>query len=182
MPEEITLVTGNKHKLAEWRRMFSANVKLQSVDIDLEEIQSLDMQKIVRDKAKRAYDKLQCPVIVEDISAGIDHLGGLPGPFIKFFEEKLGIEALYIFAGKEANATIACAVAYYDGKTMLLGEGVVHGKVVPARGKNGFGFDSVFVPNGQSKTYSQMSPAEKDAISHRHLAIEDLVIKLHKHL
>jgi len=63
--------------------------------VDLDEIQSLDLEAIAVDKAKRAYEKVGKPVLVEDVSAGLDSMGGLPGPFIKYFEVTLGMDALY---------------------------------------------------------------------------------------
>jgi inosine triphosphate pyrophosphatase len=177
--ETITLVTGNAHKLEQWQRIFPSDIPLTNTDIDLDEIQSFDPKVITEDKVKRAYAQLQKPVIVEDVSAGIDHLNGLPGPFIKFCEQQLGRSALYILAGnKESPATVTCTAAYYDGKNLLFGEGMVHGSVVPARGTEGFGFDYVFIPKGQLQTYAEMSHAQKDAISHRNLAIQDLLLQL----
>jgi inosine triphosphate pyrophosphatase len=174
----ITLVTGNAHKLEQWQRMFPTDITLEAVDIDLVEIQSFDPKVIVEDKAKRAYEQLQKPVMVEDVSAGIDHLNGLPGPFIKYFEQQLGKEVLYILAGKTCPATVICTTAYFDGSTLLFGQGIVHGLVVAARGDSGFGFDYVFQPDGTTKTRAEMSPEEKDMYSHRRLAIEDLLPQL----
>ncbi len=175
----ITLVTGNKHKLAEWQRLFPPSFKLVAIDVDLDEIQSLDVKAIVADKARRAYKKIGKPVIVDDISAGLDELDGLPGPFIKFFVNTLGKGALYKLAGnKETKATVTNVAAYYDGKNMIYGIGEIHGRVVAPRGGDGFGFDFSFVPDGHTKTFSEMGPETKDKISHRLLDIETLVIRL----
>jgi len=179
--QTITIVTGNRGKLKEWQRLFPAKFKLEAADIDLDEIQSLDLEAIVIDKAKRAYDILGKPVIVEDVAAGLDKLGGLPGPFIKYFEHTLGLDALFQLAEKEDDpATVTCTVCYYDGSRALVARGDVHGSVVPARGENGFGFDSVFMPDGQGKTFAEMTPAEKDATSHRAKAIKMLVGQISK--
>lgn len=175
----ITLVTGNAGKLREWQRMFPADWQLEAVDADLDEIQELDLEKLVADKARRAFAVVGKPVIVEDISAGLDNLGDLPGPFIKFFEKRLGRDALYRLADQEGDrATVKCAVAYYDGEQLITELAEVKGSVCPTRGENGFGFDKVFVPAGQSKTYGEMTAAEKDAISHRSKAIRQLVQRL----
>src|SRR6185312_13203730 len=80
MPK-LTLVTGNPGKLAEWRRILPPEYELESLDIDLTEIQSLDSREITADKARRAFKQAGKPVIVEDLSAGLDILNGLPGPF-----------------------------------------------------------------------------------------------------
>src|SRR5450631_3693811 len=105
----LTLVTGNKHKLAEWRRLLPAGFELENIELDLQEIQSLDLMEIISDKARRAYAATGKPVAVEDVSAGLDKLGGLPGPFIKFFEKRLGLDALFQLATAEGDpATVRC--------------------------------------------------------------------------
>ena len=78
------------HKLQEWQAFMPADITLSSVDLDLEEIQSDDPLEIMTDKVKRAYDEVQKPVVVEDVSAGLVKFDGLPGPFIKFFMKRLG--------------------------------------------------------------------------------------------
>lgn len=176
--QQIFLVTGNENKLREWRQMIPSTIDLQSVSIDLIEIQSDDPVEIVTDKAKRAYDQVGKPVIVEDVDAGLEKLGGLPGPFIKFFNSKLGKDALYKLAGHEGEkAMIACTAAYYDGEELIIARGEVNGVVVAPRGDS-FGFDIVFVPDGETQTYAEMTLEKKNSLSHRHKAIRSLVEKL----
>ena len=175
----ITLVTGNPGKLAEWQRLFPADFNLEAVDVDLDEIQSLDLEAIAVDKAKRAYEKVGKPVLVEDVSAGLDSMGGLPGPFIKYFEVTLGMDALYqLRKAQDEPGSATCTIAYFDGKTVLTASGTVRGTIVAPRGDYGFGFDHCFAPAGQPKAYGEMTPDEKDAVSHRALAVRQLVDKL----
>jgi inosine triphosphate pyrophosphatase len=177
----ITIVTGNKGKLAEWQRLFPTDFKLEAADIDLDEIQSLDLEAIVIDKAQRAFDRLGKPVVVEDISAGLEKLNGLPGPFIKFFEIALGLDVLYTLAEKEGDmAIVTCVVCYFDGMNIITARGDIKGKVIPSRGNQGFGFDKVFVPEGSTKTFGEMDGVEKDKTSHRARAINSLVEQLRK--
>lgn len=170
---KLFLVTGNANKLEEWRRQLPADIEIDSVDLDLPEIQSIDPEEIMADKARRAYEATGKPVVVEDVSAGLQKLGGLPGPFIKFFIKKLGNDALFTLAGKENEpATVSCSIAYYDGQDLLTVRGDVHGTVVASRGDNGFGFDKTFVPEHQDLTYAEMSGEQKDSVSHRSVAIQ----------
>ena len=158
--------------------MMPADMTLESVDVDLTEIQSDDAEEIVVDKARRAYEVTGRPVVVEDVEAGLEKLGGLPGPFIKFFNKKLGNDALYQLAGKEGEkATVTCTVAYYDGTSMIIVRGEVQGTVVAPRGDS-FGFDIVFVPDGETETYGEMSREKKNSLSHRSKAIKLLIEKL----
>jgi inosine triphosphate pyrophosphatase len=177
--KKLLLVTGNKGKLSEWRRLVPKDIEIETVDIDLPEIQSMNSDEIVTDKAKRAYAITGQPVILEDVSAGLVKLGGLPGPFIKYFIKQLGENALYILAGKDGEkAVVGCTIAYYDGLETIIVRGEVLGTVVQATGENGFGFDKSFIPDGQTKTYGQMTFAEKDDVSHRSKAIKQLLNQL----
>lgn len=177
--KKITLVTGNKHKLLEYQRLMPTSIPFGSVALDFAEIQSMDSAEIVLDKAKRAYEELGKPVLVEDVSAGLVSLNGLPGPFIKFYEQLLGMDALYQIAhGDDKRTTITCTIGYYDGQEIIIASGTVKGIVVPKRAPTGFGFDCVFMPEGHNKTFSEMGVAEKDILSHRALAVKDLARQL----
>lgn len=176
---KIFLVTGNANKLEEWRRQLPSDIEIDSVDVDLPEIQSIDPEEIMADKAKRAYEATGKPVVVEDVSAGLEKLGGLPGPFVKFFIKKLGDDVLFQLAGSEdESALVSCSIAYYDGQDLLTVRGDVKGTVVASRGENGFGFDKTFVPEGQNLTYAEMSGEQKDSVSHRSVAIKLFVDQL----
>ena len=177
--DTLYIVTGNAGKAASFRRLMPASIQFELADIDLPEIQSFDARTIITDKVQRAYDVMGKPVLVEDVSAGLDALQGLPGPFIKFFEERLGKDALYqLSLGRDTGVTVTSTIGYYDGSKLIITEGVVHGVAVAARGENGFGFDCCFVPDGQTKTYAEMTHSEKDAISHRSLSVHAFLAEL----
>lgn len=177
----IYLVTGNAGKRAEWERLLPSSLKLRFIDLDLPEIQENDLEAIAIDKAKRAFVQVKKPVLVEDIAAGLTSLKGLPGPFIKYFELRMGNDALYQLAKKTGDdAIVTCTIAYYDGVQAFAVTAEVHGSVAPARGTHGFGFDSCFVPEGQNKTYGEMAPQEKDMLSHRAKGIKLLVNRLQR--
>jgi non-canonical purine NTP pyrophosphatase (RdgB/HAM1 family) len=151
---------------------------LEAHELDLDEIQSTDLAEIITDKVKRAYAHLNKPVMVEDVSAGLDAWQGLPGPFIKFFNKTLGNDALHQLGGDQAPVTVICTIGYYDGETLIIGSGEVKGHVVSKRGDNGFGFDSVLIPVGHDRTFAEMETAEKDSLSHRGNAVRNLLEQL----
>lgn len=179
---EIYLVTGNSSKLRELQAIFPKEVVLKSRTLDLIEIQPKDIMsdEIIHDKLQRAYKAIGKPVIVEDVSAELACLNGLPGPFIKYFEQRLGKGALWQLAEQHKNKScvIRCTMGYYDGKTEHIVHGETAGHVVPPRGENGFGFDFVFVPDGHSRTQAEMSAEEKNAMSHRFKAASALAATL----
>lgn len=158
-------------------------LELESLDVDIPEIQSLDLTEIITDKAHKAFAAADGPVIVEDISAGLDELHGLPGPFIKYFEQSLGKGALHKLAREDPTpATLTAAMAYYDGSTLLVATSDLHGHVVAPRGGEGWGFDFCFMPDGHTQTFSEMGPKAKDKISHRSMAMQDLIQQITTHL
>jgi len=165
----ITLVTGNPHKLAELSKVFPPGIELRSIKLDLDEIQTLDLHTIVRHKLHQAFEVVGRPVVIEDVSAELDALNGLPGPFIKFFEERLGRGALFKLAG-ETRVKIICSMGYYDGKQEYIVDGVLEGRIVAPRDGEGFGFDFVLIPDGYDKTMSELGINIKNTISHRYKA------------
>ena len=172
-------MTGNANKLEEWRRQLPSDIEIDSIDVDLQEIQSINPEEIVMDKVKRAYEATGKHVVVEDVSAGLVKLNGLPGPFVKFFIKVLGKNALFVLAGRENEPAVAsCSIAYHDGRGLLTVRGDVKGSVVTSRGDHGFGFDGTFVPEGQNLTYAEMTGEQKDSMSHRSVAIKLFVNEL----
>lgn len=174
MKNAITLVTGNKHKLSELQKVFPPSMQLISQKLELVEIQSLDLHEIVRHKLHQAYSLVKAPVIVEDVSAELEKLSGLPGPFVKFFEERLGKGSLYKLAG-EGKVKIICAMGYFDGATEHIVDGVLEGTIVAPRDGEGFGFDFVLIPDGYDKTMSELGLEVKNTISHRYKAATAMV-------
>ncbi|MDX1645126.1 MAG: non-canonical purine NTP pyrophosphatase [Thermoanaerobaculia bacterium] len=161
------LVTGNPSKLAEARRLFP---RLETVEIDLPEIQSLDLHQVLSHKARAAAERVERPVVVEETGLELPALGGFPGPLVKWMLQAIGPEGIARLVAYEGDtrATARCALLYLDGETEVVGEGHTRGELVlPARGDRGFGWDPVFRPEGSERTYGEMLPQEKDAISHR---------------
>jgi XTP/dITP diphosphohydrolase len=72
------------------------------------------------------------------------------------------------FGDRRAEAVSALAVATHGSPEVLVAEGRAPGRIAEApRGSNGFGWDVIFVPEGETRTFAEMAPAEKDALSHR---------------
>ena len=162
---KITFITGNQNK-ADYLAKF-LDYPVDHIKLDLEELQSLDLKEIVEHKVKQAYELIHKPVIVEDVSLGFEALGGLPGPFIKFFVDKMSFEDICkLLDGKNRKATAKCVVGYYDGKEMKLFEGSLNGEIsIKPEGENGFGWDKIFIPKGYKVTRASLSK-EDDRITY----------------
>lgn len=155
--QKLTFITGNQNKADYLSRYLGFPV--EHTKIDLDEIQSLDLKQIVEHKVKQAYEKVQGPVIVEDVSLEFEALGRLPGPFIRFFVDEVPFDVICsMLDGKIRNATARCVFGYYDGQKIKLFEGKLDGKIAetPA-GENGYGWDKIFIPDGYTATRAELS-------------------------
>jgi len=153
----VVYVTGNAHKAKYFNKMVGLDIPHHSVDV--EEIQSLDLRAIVEHKAREAYRQLKQPVIVEDTSLTFEQLGKLPGPFIKWFLDELGIDGLAELGAKlnDKSAVAGAMIAYFDGKTMKVFSSQLEGKLSDKpKGDNGFGWNQIFIPDGQKLTLGEM--------------------------
>ncbi|MEJ5166315.1 MAG: RdgB/HAM1 family non-canonical purine NTP pyrophosphatase [Thermoanaerobaculia bacterium] len=167
----FTFITSNKNKWEEVCRILSFKIPYKKMD--LLEIQELDLKKILKEKAKIAYQNLKKPVVVEDVSLILKGFNGFPGPLIKWVIKAVGPEGIINLCkgSKNFNAEAICGICTYDGKKFKYFEGKVKGKISKnVRGKNGFGWDPVFIPDGYNKTFAEMDIEEKNKISHRYLA------------
>ncbi len=176
MLSKFKFVTGNPNKVREAEEILG--LTLEPVQVDgLFEIQSPDLDEVVRHKAQQAYSALQCPVMVEDSGLVFHAWNGLPGALVKWFEETVGCQGMLKMVKDFNNrsATAICCFAVYDGETMQIARGEVKGTIADSiRGKNGFGWDVIFIPEGHDRTYAEMTAQEKNAISHRKRALDEL--------
>ncbi len=172
--KNVTFITGNKHK-AEYLSKY-LGYPVDHVKFDLDEIQSSDLREIVKHKVREAYAKIKKPVIVEDVALEFEALGGLPGPFIKFFVQKVPLDVIcsMIKKGMTRKATARCVFGYFDGQTIKLFESHLNGEIaLEPSGSNGFSWDRIFIPQGYNvtraslnkeddkKTYLQIKPLAK---------------------
>ena len=135
------------------------------------------MEEVAIHKLNQAYGKLQAPVMVEDSGLVFCAWNELPGALVKWFEKSVGygglIKMLESFADRRALAI--CYIGIHNGKETKVAKGVVSGSITfTERGENGFGWDSIFIPNGYKHTYAEMSSNEKNSISHRKKAFDSL--------
>lgn len=175
---KLAYITGNQGKFDEASHILK-NLELEHVAIDLDEIQG-DPRSILIDKAKRAMEKAQRPLIVEDVSMICPGLGGLPGAYVKDFLKALGEQGLYEVVEKtgDSRAEVICLAALmYPGEAPQVFEGSVKGRLVKPRGTtrhSALSWNAIFLADGQTKTFGELSYEELGKISHRFLALSQL--------
>lgn len=178
--DDLVFITGNQNKanyLAKWLGHPVSHKKL-----DLDELQSLDLRAVVEHKVRQAYRLVKKPVLVEDASLSFTAMGRLPGTFIKWFLEELGLDGLARLAHSldHPKAHGRMCYALFDGKVIHYFEGEMHGRVAPKpRGSSGFGYDAIFIPDGHDKTRAEMDEDVAATTSYRAPALQKLAQFLH---
>ncbi len=158
---DVVYVTGNSQKAKHFSKM--VGIEIENMGIDIDEIQSLSLREIIEHKARQAYSQVKRPVIVEDTKLSFNALGSLPGPLIKWFLEELNVDGLCkLLDGYDNRSAIAgAAIAYFDGTNLEIFEKELIGTIVDKpRGNDGFGWNVIFIPDGASKTFGEMSEQE----------------------
>ncbi|ODV97546.1 hypothetical protein PACTADRAFT_37288 [Pachysolen tannophilus NRRL Y-2460] len=188
--KKLTFVTGNSNKLKEVVAILSngvvppsdglykvGNYEISNISVDLEEVQGT-IDEVTICKAKKAAEILGGPVLVEDTSLAFTAFNDLPGPYIKWFVNGVGLQGLnnllYCYEDKSAHAICTFGYCAGPGEPVLLFQGKTKGNIVPPRGHTGFGWDAVFEPIGYKETYAEMDKEVKNKISHRFKALDKL--------
>ena len=179
---KIEYITSNRQKFEEAQHILE-DYQLEQISIELTEIQG-DRETVVIAKAKEALKILKRPLIVEDVSFCCKALNGLPGPYVKEFLIRLKDHGIYelIHKYEDHSAQAICLAAFIKpGMEPMLFEGAIEGKVVAPRGETKHGthsWNTIFLPEGFTKTYGEMSLKEISKISMRRTAL----IKLREYL
>ena len=141
-------------------------------------------------KASEYHNLTVLPCFADDTGLEIDALNGEPGVHSARFAGEHGNDAenrkkvLYLLSNfpiEKRTAQFRTVICFYDGSKPYFIEGICKGKInFDEKGTNGFGYDSIFIPDGSTKTFAEMNPFEKNEISHRGKAIRNFVQFLKK--
>ncbi|MEK7154790.1 MAG: non-canonical purine NTP pyrophosphatase, partial [Patescibacteria group bacterium] len=157
-------------------------IEVLGAGLEIAEIQSLDPQKVAVQKARDYYQKLHKPILVEDVSLTFTALNGLPGPYINDFSQSLGnLGLIELLKSKSDRTAVAqTTLVFLDEKQQEhIFTGVIKGLITDSPvGDNGFGWDPIFIPDGFTKTFAQMTDTEKNSCSMRALAFQEFKIWL----
>ena len=189
----VVLATQNAHKLVEMRRILGeAGLDIELVGTgefpDLSDVAETGSTFAANAllKARSVCAETGLPAIADDSGLGVDALNGMPGIFSARWSGAHGndLANLSLLLGQlndvpdaRRGAAFHCAAAVVlpDGTERVV-EGTIDGTLIrEPRGTNGFGYDPIFVPVGETRTTGEMSAEEKDAISHRGRAMRALV-------
>ena len=189
---ELVFATSNKGKYNEVKKMMPKNINLLSYN-DLNFIGDIQetgktLKQNAKIKSDFIFNNFGINCFADDSGLEIDSLNGMPGIYSARFAGKTcnsndNIEKVWkLLTGyKNTDAKFKSILSLnIDGKTFFF-KGKIDGKIIfNKRGTNGFGYDSIFVPNGYNKTFAELNSVEKNEISHRSEAFKRLIIFLDK--
>jgi XTP/dITP diphosphohydrolase len=178
----IYFATSNKNKFNEASRILEKyGYELVLFSFEKKELQSTDLGEIALQSALIAYTYVNAPVVVEDSGLFIKALNGFPGPFSSYVYKTIGVRGvLKLMEGvTDRSAYFEAAVAIVMPPFERIFKGSVYGRIADSpRGTGGFGFDPIFIPENEDRTFAEMSVEEKNRYSHRARAFEKLGIWL----
>ena len=202
MSAKLLLATANKKKLVELQRILDLALGAERVGLvglgDFEDYPDvpetgLTFGENALIKAREGAKRTGLPTVADDSGIAIDALNGMPGVFSARWSGKHGDDAANLdlvlaqiadVQDGQRGAAFVCAAALVlpNGREHLV-EGKQRGTILRSRrGDGGFGYDPIFLGDGQTKTNAELTPAEKDAISHRGKAFRELAKVIAKEL
>lgn len=184
---KIIFATNNQHKVEEIKAALPNGlhvISLQEAGIDIEIPEPHDtLQANAMEKAQTIYRLTSVDCFSEDTGLEVEALNGEPGVKSaryagdeKNFQKNIDklLQALHAKENRKAKfRTVICLLLNNNAHFF---EGICSGRISEMqKGRDGFGYDSVFIPDGTQKTFAQMSLSEKNGYSHRRIATDKLV-------
>jgi XTP/dITP diphosphohydrolase len=171
---KLYFITGNKGKHLEAQKRFSDfDIEIIQKDLGYPEIQADSLEEVALYGAEYIQKRFDKPFFLEDAGLFIDSLNGFPGVYSAFVFYKIGcsgiLKLMESFEGDKRKAHFKSVISFKDKDSeprLFIGEssGMISKKSV---GSNGFGYDPIFIPDNETKTFAQMQTDEKNKFSHR---------------
>ena len=181
----LYFITSNKGKVQEaTKKLQSLGYTVVQKDLGYPEVQAERLEEVALQGVAHVQTRFHEPFMLEDAGLSIEALQGFPGVYSKYVFFTIGLSGvLRLLKGEKKRAAVFRSVYAYSepGKKPILVVGECKGTIITEqRGTNGFGYDPIFIPAGESKTFGEMTMTEKNQFSHRAQALEKLVTELKK--
>lgn len=187
---KLVLASHNQGKLAELKAILEpavAGLELVSYDGPEPIEDGISYLENALIKARAAFKHTGLPSIADDSGIAVEILGGAPGIFTANWSgtrdnvanRQLLLAQLHDIADEHRAAAFVCTIALVDGESEQSFTGIWSGRVArEERGEFGHGYDPVFIPEGFEITAAQMPPEVKNSMSHRAMALQQLIASL----
>lgn len=176
-PVRATLVTSNPHKFSEIRAILAPyGIRLDRWDRALPEPQAATIEEVLGAKLRALPSRAGRYLLVEDSGISFEGLGGFPGVYSAYAYATLGLDGLLrALRGRPREARFVTVAGVRLGKRSWRFRGETRGRAaVRLRGDHGFGYDPIFIPEGERRTFAEMTESEKAARSHRGAAFRQV--------
>ena len=168
---DLLFVSSDINKFREAKEILdSFGIPIKFFKLTLEEIQSNSIKQIALKKAQNAFSKCNTPLIIEDDGLHVDSLGGFPGPYSSYVQKTVGNKGILNLLNYSRNAKFISTITYCDKNNLKSFEGILFGTISKSEKGKGWGFDPIFIPENQKKTYGEL--IDKNNISHRYKALK----------
>jgi len=183
---ELVFASNNQHKVDEVQAMIGSTITLKSLnDIGCrDEIPETgdNFAENAGQKSRYVYERYHIDCFADDSGLEIDALGGEPGvnsahySGSRDFEDNMSLVLERLSGKTDRKARFKTVISLIKGGKEHLFEGSIEGNITLERsGSKGFGYDPIFVPEGYDISFAEMSPKEKNRISHRAKAMQKLI-------
>lgn len=178
---KIRFLSSNKFKIKETQELFeNSNIEIVPLKIKVEELQTSNGKKLVKDKLLKAFSNIGKPIFVEHTGLYLEKLNEMPGGLTQIFWDSLGYSKFSEIYGNlsDTKAIAKTLIGYCDGFKLYYFEGSIKGKILKKpQGNTDFQWDCIFVPEGHTQTFAEMGD-KKNEISMRKIAIDKFLIFL----
>ena len=164
----LSFITSNKHKWEEIQEM--TDLPVEHHHLDYPEIQADTLEAVAEFGINFCYSATQKPCFIEDSGLFIEALSGFPGVYSSYVFKTIGCRGILALLQGTNNrmCSFKSVIAYKDESGLILFTGESKGSIATTlQGEHGFGFDPIFIPEGESRTFALMSTEEKNLYSHR---------------
>ncbi|HEX2830222.1 MAG TPA: non-canonical purine NTP pyrophosphatase [Burkholderiales bacterium] len=181
---KLRFVSKNEFKRNEAASILvSSGVDVVALNITVEELQTEDTTRLVKDKTLKAFAKVGRPLFVEHTGLYLAYLNGLPGGLTQIFWDRLGADRFACLFGQSSDCAVVArtVIGYTDARRFFSFVGEIAGRITPEpRGPRDFQWDCVFQPYGFDKTFAELG-AKKNEISMRRIALDQFANFLRQH-
>ncbi|MCK5112314.1 MAG: XTP/dITP diphosphatase [Thermoplasmatales archaeon] len=176
----IYFITGNKGKFSEVKeKLKRLDVAVIQENLGYPEVQGDSLEEVAGYGVEHIKKRFLHPFIIEDAGLFVDALDGFPGVYSKYVFFTIGCKGILklLEDKKRRTAVFRSVYAYSEPNNkplFFIGEcqGIITTK---ERGEGGFGYDPIFIPDGETKTFAEMNTEEKNTFSHRGKALDKLI-------
>ncbi len=163
---DLYFASSNLHKFKEAKIILNNfGINVGFFKCQLEEIQSESLIEIAKNKAKQAFLKCKKPVIVEDDGLFINSLNGFPGPYSSYVFKTIGNKGILKLLDQQRKAKFVSIISFCDKNNITFFKSSVNGSISKKISGVGWGYDPIFIPTNQKKTFAHLE--NKNLLSHR---------------